>query len=107
MESFGTYIRNLRIEKGLNQTELAALVGLDSGGLSKVENNKKSINQEKLLLFAKALEIDLEVLKKQYLSDVFARETLKYKVSNDVYQLAEDKTEYYKNINTEQGKLEL
>ena len=107
MESFGTYIRNLRIKKGLNQTELAALVGLDSGGLSKVENGKKSINQKKLLMLAKDLEIDLETLIKQYLSDVFAKETLKYKVSNDVYLLAEYKTEYYKNINTKQGKLRL
>jgi transcriptional regulator with XRE-family HTH domain len=36
MESFGDYIRRLRTENGLNQTELAAKIGLDSGGLSKV-----------------------------------------------------------------------
>jgi DNA-binding XRE family transcriptional regulator len=33
IESFGDYIRRLRICNGLNQTELAAKVGLDSGAI--------------------------------------------------------------------------
>ena len=100
MESFGSYIKRLRLQKGLNQTELAALVGLDSGGLSKIENNKKTVNQIKLKLFAKALNIDEEEIKKQYLSEKFAKECSKYNVSNEVFFLAEEKTIYYKTKNS-------
>jgi len=107
MESFGEYIKRLRLNKGLNQTELAALVGLDSGGLSKVENNKKSVKEDKLMLFSKALEIDFNEIKKQYLSEQFAIKSIEYSVSNDVFQLAETKAEYFKNIYAKQGKLEL
>ena len=46
MESFGDYIKRLRNEKGLNQTELAGQVKLDGGGMSKVENDKKTLNEE-------------------------------------------------------------
>lgn len=107
MENFGEYIKRLRLNKGLNQTELAALVGLDSGGLSKVENNKKSVKEDKLMLFSTALEIDINEIKKQYLSEQFAIKSIEYSVSNDVFQLAETKAEYFKNIYAKQGKLEL
>ncbi len=105
MESFGEYIKRLRLEKGLNQTELAAQVKLDSGGLSKVENGKKPLNEERLKLFALALDINEEELVKQYLSDQFAKETAYYNVSENVFQLAEEKTKYYKSKSLKQGKL--
>ncbi|MEZ4906450.1 MAG: helix-turn-helix transcriptional regulator [Saprospiraceae bacterium] len=108
-ESFGKYIRRLRTEKGLNQTELAAKIKLDSGSMSKVENDKKHLDEEKLTLLAKALNIDAEVMKKQYLSDQFAKESVKYKVekSQEVYELAESKTKYYLNNNVKQGTLKI
>lgn len=104
MESFGEYIKRLRNEKGLNQTELAVQVKLDGGGMSKVENDKKPLNEERLILLAKALGVDEKQLKKQYLSDQFAKKTLEYKVSDNVFQLAEQKTKYYNSINVKQGK---
>ncbi len=108
-ESFGKYIRRLRTEKGLNQTELAAKIKLDSGSMSKVENDKKHLDEEKLTLLAKALNIDTEVMKKQYLSDQFAKESVKYKVekSQAVYELAESKTKYYLDNNVKQGTLKI
>ena len=107
IESFGRYIRRLRTEKGLNQTELAAKIKLDSGSMSKVENDKKYLDEEKLILLAKALNVNTEVMKKQYLSDRFAKESVKYKVekSEAVYELAESKTKYYRNSNAKQGTL--
>jgi len=109
IESFGNYIRRLRTEKGLNQTELAAKVKLDSGSMSKVENDKKHLDEEKLVLLAKALNIDNEIMKKQYLSDQFAKESVKYKVEQyqDIYELAESKTKYYFNVSTKQGILKI
>ncbi|PIP54294.1 MAG: XRE family transcriptional regulator [Bacteroidetes bacterium CG02_land_8_20_14_3_00_31_25] len=105
MESFGDYIRRLRVEKGLNQTELAAKIGLDSGGLSKVENGKKELKENKLLLLAKALKIDVADIKKQYLSEKFAEDCFKYKCPEAVFQLAEEKAKYYKSVNIKQSKL--
>lgn len=99
----------MRAEKGLNQTELAAKIKLDSGSMSKVENDKKHLDEEKLKLLAKALNIDTEVVKKQYLSDQFAKESVKYKIkkSQAVYELAESKTKYYLNNNVKQGTLKI
>lgn len=105
MESFGDYIRRLRVEQGLNQTELAAKVGLDSGGLSKVENGKKDLKEFKLDLFAKALNIKPEELKKQYFSEKFAEDCYKYKCPDTVFQLAEEKAKYYKSVKVKQGNL--
>jgi len=99
MKNFGEYIKHLRLKKGLNQTELAAQVKLDSGGLSKVENGKKRLNLEKLVLLSKALNISEVEMKKQYLSDLFALRVIKYGVPNDVFNLAEEKTKYFKGRN--------
>ena len=97
MESFGGYIKRLRMEKGLNQTELAAKIGLDSGGLSKVENGKKDLKEDKLQLLATALEIDISDLKKQYFSEKFAEDCFKYACPDSVFQLAEQKVKHYKS----------
>lgn len=105
MESFGEYIRRLRTEKGLNQTELAAKVGLDSGGLSKIENGKKGLKEDKLALFAKALGVQLEDIKKQFFSEKFAEDCYKYKCPDTVFQLAEEKAKYYKSTKIKQGIL--
>jgi len=88
MESFGGYIRRLRVEKGLNQTELAAMIGLDSGGLSKVENGKKELNEFKLELLAKVLKTDIREIKREYFSEKFAEDCIKYKCPETVFELA-------------------
>lgn len=107
MENFGEYIKRLRLEKGLNQTELAAKIKLDSGGLSKVENGKKQLNEERLELLSKALGVSKSEIKKQYLSDLFAKEIIQYGVSNEVFKLAEAKAKYFKNKYVKQGKLSI
>lgn len=107
MEKFGDYLRRLRVERGLNQTELAAKIGLDSGGLSKVENGKKELNDNRLELLATALGVDKKEVKEQYLSEKFANDCFKYKCSETVFHLAEEKAKYFKTIRVKQGKLEL
>ena len=105
MERFGEYIRRLRIEKGLNQTQLAAKIGVDSGGLSKIETGKKNLKEKKLTLLAKIFGIDIEEIKKQYFSEKFAEDCYKYKCPDTVFQLAEQKVNYIRNVKAEQGKL--
>lgn len=105
MERFGEYIRKLRIEKGLNQTQLAAKIGLDSGGLSKIETGKKDLKEDKLTLMAEVFEVSIEEIKTQYFSEKFAKDCFKYKCPETVFQLAEQKVKYIKNINTKQAQI--
>ena len=107
MDKFGEYIKKLRTEKGLNQTQLAAKIGLDSGGLSKIETGKKNLKEDKLHILAEVFEISLDEIKNQYFSDKFAKECFKYKCPDNVFQLAEEKVKYYKNTRIKQGKLNL
>ena len=103
MERFGEYIRRLRIEKGLNQTQLAAKIGLDSGGLSKIETGKKDLKEEKLNALAKIFNVNIEEIKNQYFSERFAEDCFKYKCPETVFQLAEEKTKYFKATKIKQG----
>lgn len=105
MERFGEYIKRLRVESGLNQTQLAAKIGLDSGGLSKIETGKKDLKEVKLDLLAKVFGICIEELKKQYFSEKFAEDCFKYKCPNTVFELAEQKVKYLKQINAKQSNL--
>ena len=105
MERFGEYIRKLRVEKGLNQTQLAAKIGLDSGGLSKIETGKKDLKEDKLTLLAEVFEVSIEEIKSQYFSEKFAKDCFKYKCPETVFQLAEQKVKYIKNINTKQAQI--
>ncbi|MDP2337651.1 MAG: helix-turn-helix transcriptional regulator [Bacteroidota bacterium] len=105
MERFGEYIRKLRVEKGLNQTQLAAKIGLDSGGLSKIETGKKDLKEDKISLLAEVFEVSIEEIKTQYFSEKFAKDCFKYKCPETVFQLAEQKVKYIKNINTKQAQI--
>ena len=105
MERFGEYLRKLRIEKGLNQTQLAAKIGLDSGGLSKIETGKKDLKEDKLTLLSEVFEVSIEEIKSQYFSEKFAKDCFKYKCPETVFQLAEQKVQYIKNINTKQTQI--
>lgn len=107
MERFGEFIRRLRIEKGLNQTQLAAKIGIDSGGLSKIETGKKDLKEEKLQKLAKVIGINIEELRKQYFSEKFAKDCYKYKCPDTVFDLAEQKVKYIRIANAKQGKLNL
>lgn len=105
MERFGEYIRRLRIEKGLNQTQLAAQIGLDSGGLSKIETGKKGLKEGKLNLLAVIFEVSNEEIKKQYFSERFAEDCYKNNCPDAVFVLAEQKVKYIKSANTKQGQI--
>jgi len=50
-------VRELRIEKGLNQRELAELVGVDRNWVSAVESGSRNITLRTLEKFAVALKV--------------------------------------------------
>ena len=105
MESFGEYIRSLRKDKGLNQTQLAAMLGLDMSAISKIENNKIRFKENLLPKLAEIFKISLGTLQEKYFSDKFAHEVYKNQVPETVFKVAEKKVKYFKAINAKQTKL--
>jgi len=104
-ETFGMYIRNLRNERKMTLTQLAAKLDLDSANLSKIETGKREFDEKRLLKLGKALKIDKDLLINEFLSDLVAKRLYKIRDYNSILSLAEDKIKYYKSIKTQQGKL--
>ena len=103
--TFGEYIRQLRTEKGLTLTELAALLKLDSANLSKIENSKREFDEKRLDKLANAFELDLEKLKVEYFGDQFAKKMYAYNCSSETLIVAEEKVNYLKSINVKQAEI--
>jgi len=58
----GNKIREIRMQKGLTQTELANLINSDRQYLYKIEKAKVGISVNKLAVIAKALNVPLTTL---------------------------------------------
>jgi choline kinase/DNA-binding XRE family transcriptional regulator len=62
-ETFGAYIRKLRVEKGVGQRELAEKINVAASYLNDIEKNKRTAPKKELLKkISTILEIDLRVL---------------------------------------------
>lgn len=92
--TFGEYIRQLRSNKCLTLTELAALLKLDSANLSKIENGKREFDEKRLNKLAEIFNLDLEQLRVEYFSDQFAKKIYEYKCSSNAFKIAEEKVNY-------------
>ncbi|RLD55841.1 MAG: transcriptional regulator [Bacteroidetes bacterium] len=104
-EPFGKYIRKLRVKNDLTLTQLAAYLGIDSGALSKIENGKKKLDEKVLPRIAEKFNLDLEILKNEFISEQIANKIYESNCSNEVLQLAEKKLNYIKQRNTKQINL--
>lgn len=102
--TFGEYIRQLRSNKCLTLTELAALLKLDSANLSKIENGKREFDEKRLNKLAEIFNLDLEKLKVEYFSDQFAKKIYEYKCSSEALKVAEDKVNYLISKDTNEKK---
>ena len=103
--TFGEYIRQLRTDKGLTLTELAALLKLDSANLSKIENGKREFGEKRLDKLANAFDLDIEKLKVEYFGDQFAKKMYAYNCSSETLMVAEEKVNYLKSINVKQAEI--
>lgn len=103
--SFGQYIRNLRKDKGLTLTQLAALLDLDSANLSKIENGKRDFDAKRLEKLSIALNVDFEKLKSEYYSDFVAQKLYQSNCDEEILALAEKKVQYLREKNSRQGTL--
>ena len=103
---FGGYIKQLRTDKGLTLTQLAAQLELDSANLSKIENGKREFDEKRLDKLATAFSLDIEKLKIEYFGDQFAKKMYAYNCSTDALIVAEEKVKYLKRVNIKQTKIE-
>ncbi|WP_419519244.1 helix-turn-helix domain-containing protein [Megamonas funiformis] len=58
------FLRQLRIERKLSQSELAEKLELKRSTISMYENGKRQPNIETLILISKIFDIDINILKK-------------------------------------------
>lgn len=106
-QTFGQYIRQLRTENDFTLTQLGAKLNIDSANLSKIENGKRDFDEKKLTLLSSVFNIDIEQLKTEFFSEVFAKKIYQSECSTDVLMVAEEKVKYYRENNVKQGKLKL
>lgn len=103
--SFGKYIRRLRKEKGLTLTQLGAELSLDSANLSKIENGKREFDEKRLTKLAQVFSLDLEKLKTEFFSALFAKKIYESNCSTEALSVAEDKVKFLNQSNVKQGTL--
>lgn len=96
-ETFGEYIKQLRIEHHLTLTQLASKLDLDSANLSKIENNKREFDEKRLVLLANIFDLNISILRTEFFSDFIAKKLYENNCDNDTLILAEQKVEYLKS----------
>lgn len=104
-KTFGEYIRQLRIKNGMTLTQLAAKLDLDSGNLSKIENNKREFDEKRLDKLALVFNLDRDKLGDELFSDKFANIIYSNSCSEKALELAEQKVKYLRQTNIKQEKI--
>lgn len=105
--SFGEYIRQLRKKSGLTLTQLSAKLELDSANLSKIENGKREFDEKRLEKLATVFQLDLNTVKTEFFSDLFAKKIYENNCSSEILTAAEEKVKYLKQKNLKQTELKL
>jgi len=104
-QTFGEYIRYLRLKEGFTLTQLGAKLGIDSANLSKIENGKREFDEKRLMKLAATFQLDLEQLKIEFFGDFFAKKLFHSKCSTEALSIAEEKIKYLRTKSTTQSKL--
>ncbi len=60
--SFSENLKDLRLEKGIGQVELANMIGVSKGIISLWENGKREPTLSSLIALAKVFDVSLDVL---------------------------------------------
>lgn len=106
MTSFGNFIKTEREKRNWTQTDFGAKIGINSSAISRIENGSQRFSLSKLSRLANIFEIDIENIRDLYFADKFAFEACKNNCSKNIFIVAENTANYYKNINVKQGKFE-
>lgn len=107
MANFGHFIKTEREKREWTQTDFGAKIGINSSAISRIENGTQKFSISKLKKLSEVFEIDLQKVRDLFFADKFAKEAYKNHCSDNVFIVAEKTANYYRSINTIQGKLEL
>lgn len=97
METFGEYIRQLRISANLPIRKIAAQLDIDATLLGKIERDERPANKKLIAGIAKIFNQNEQDLTKRFLSDRIAYKILNENADIDVLKVAEQKVEYLKS----------
>jgi transcriptional regulator with XRE-family HTH domain len=97
VETFGEYIRQLRINAGLPIRKIAAQLDIDASLLGRIERNERQASREMISGIARIFEQDEQELLKKYLSDRIAYKIINEDADIDVLKVAEKKVAYLKS----------
>jgi len=100
METFGEYIRQLRINTGLPIRKIAAQLDIDSSLLGRIERNERHANKEIIARIAIIFNQNKQDLMQRFLSDQIAYKILDEDADINVLKVAEQKIEYLKSKKT-------
>ena len=60
--TYGTKLRNIRLQKGLSQAEVANAIGLDQSSYSRIESDQSELKARILMKLAKYYKVDVSIL---------------------------------------------
>jgi len=104
-ESFGEFLKNIRKELCMTQTQFAARLNIDAANLSKMENDKRDFDEKKLKALSELSGIDFDEVKSQYFGNLIARKLYYSDCKTEIFKVAEEKLNYLKSKNTAQSKI--
>jgi len=96
METFGEYIRQLRISAGLPLRKIAAQLDIDPSILGRIERDERKANKEVISGIAKIFNENERDLFDRFLSDRIAYKIIDENADIQVLRVAEQKVEYLK-----------
>lgn len=93
----GEILRESREKKRLLLRQVAALLGIDTAILSKVERGERKATKEQIIKLADILDLNKDELLIQYLSEKIAYELLDEDVASETLKVAGKKVAYLKS----------
>jgi len=98
-ENYGTLVKNLRIQNGLTQNQVAEALGVTPGYISNVENNRTAMSLRILTYYARLVGCSLDSLVGELEPD-YSETALDRKLYETIIQLdTETKEKILKTIN--------
>lgn len=94
MELFGSYIRELRVSRGMLLREVAARLEIDPSLLSRIEHGLKQPTRDQVIRLAGIFRVPQKGLMIQFLSDRVLYALKDEKFALEAVQAAEEKISY-------------
>lgn len=105
MSTFGHFIKEEREKRGWTQTQLGALIGINSTAISRIENESKDISPQKVNILADIFNLDIQLIKDLYYADKFSKTAYRNKCSDKVFTIAKENVKLLKAMDYVQSEL--